>query len=320
MTITRFESSLADATQQVDAAIAHVDAIDERNMLAQARIALDAARELAKLNGQALSLRIRLTRLELHIARRAGQLGVTVKGVSRSVASWYANKTDVEIDALIDRHHGKQAAASIMKAEVAFGEYKKAAATAASQETIGRLKVADASETLMAIVGAAQDEFYDQDAIKVDELADYVSDLVGVKTFDESATRAAQEGLRLGLWDAVRKTLATGDLDDPRLEGLPRWITCRDRSGLDGDQYYMRVPTAKATIHQLGEYIDLIERKAHESAERAARLQDIRAELVGAVRAASAVDGIDGDYPDWTTIGEAAALAYSAGWAERRSA
>lgn len=313
-TIARIRPHSADLgrmVEQVDAAIAAVADLGDRESLGTARIALDAAKEMARLHGVARDLRIRLTRLELHIARRAGQLGITVKGVTPTVAAYYADKTDAEIDALIMRHSGKSAAASIMRSEKALNEFTSARAKAARFDVTGRLEVADAGETLAAIVTAAQDEFYDRDQVGISEVADYVGELVGIPTYDEDVNVAGLEGLRLGLWDACRKALSSGELDDPRLDGLPRWITCLGPDGhRDGDRSYVRVPTAKASLRQLQEYIELIRRKARENLDRAERIDEIRARLMDAVEAAS---GVDGDasgafFPESASVGEAAIL------------
>lgn len=309
-----FEASLDDARAQVDHAIARVATIGDGTELAQARIALGAAAEMARLHGMASGLRRRLTRLELHIARRAGQLGVTVKGVNGATAKWYADKTDVEIEALIERHAGKSAASSIMKAETAHREYVRSIAEATQATATQSLKVADAGETLTALVEAAQEEFYDRDVIHVHDLTDYVAELVGIPTFDESVSQASAQGLRLGLWDACRKALASGELDDPRLAGLPRWITClsMDRGDrvLYGDAAYVRVPTAKATLGQLNEYIELIERKARESLARAADLREIHDSLAEAIEGADAAEGHGHTFPAMYTVGEAATLTF----------
>ena len=309
---TPASADLDQALDQVEAAIARVDALGDSRSLSEARIALNAARELARLNRTSRALRARLTRLEMHIARRAGQLGVKVAGINGAVTAWYATKTDDEIDALVGRHCSKSAAASIMKAELALGQYLTARATAAQPASINRLEVADAAETLAALVTAAQDHFYGQDAVEIGEITDYVGTLVGVPSFDESAEVAGLEGLRLGLWDAVRKSLATGDLDDPRLRGLPRWITCIGREDTGGDsRYNVRVPTAKANLRQLEEYVDLLDRKGRESIARAERVAEILDDLRAAVRNAGAVDGESKYVIDQTSVGEAAALMFS---------
>ena len=302
-----FDIALAEAAAQCDFALERVAQIEDERTLGEAKIAVNAAKELARLNKTASALRPKLTRLELHIARKAGQIGATVSGVTASTAKWYADKTDAEIDALIQTHHGKSAPASIMKAEIAATEYRVARARAAQPESIGRLEVGDAGESLAAIITAVQDEFYDRDSIGVEELTDYVGDLVGVPSFDDNASVAATEGLRLGLWDAVRKSLANGELDDPRLEGLPRWITCMGRDDLAGDRRYnIRVPTAKATLRQLGEYVELLDRKGRQTLRRAEAVDAIRQQLLEAVRAAADVDGEHAMFP--TSVGEAALL------------
>jgi hypothetical protein len=321
MTAIAMRQPLANAdliSSQVDAALAAVATLSDRESLGTARIALDAAKEMARLHGIASELRFRLTRLELHIARRAGQLGITVKGVTATVAAYYADMTDAEIDELIATHQGKSAAASIMKSEKALTEYTAARARAAQLDTTGRLRVADAAETLTALVTAAQDEFYDRDQIHVSELTDYVAQLVGIPTFDEDVEVAGAEGLRLGLWDACRKSLASGELDDPRMEGLPRWITCLTSDGYRSDRDYARVPTAKATLRQLGDYIELIRRKARENIARADRLDEIRRSLMAVAEAAAVVDG-DAAHNSMT-VGEAAVLHLDLGDETRRSA
>lgn len=304
-------TALSDAGRQCDVALARVASIGDGKALAEAKIAVQAATELARLNGMTSALRIKLTRLELHIARKAGQLGVTVKGVTRPTAQWFASKTDDEIERLIERHIGKSAPASIMRAEKALTEYTASRAAATQPQSVGRLSVGDAGESLAAIVTAAQDEFYDRPAILVSELADYVGDLVGIPTYDDDAATAATEGLRLGLWDAVRRSLANGELDDPRLTGLPRWITCKGRDDLTGDRRYnLRVPTAKATLGQLSEYAELLAEKGRQSIRRAEEVERVLTELRSAAARAGTVDGeFLGEH--FTTVGDAAALLVS---------
>lgn len=192
--LERFNSAFNLAASQVDQAIQRISAIGDRTELAHARIALDAAKEMAKLNQMSSQLRMRLTRLECHIARRAGQLGVTVKGVTAATANWFSGMTDSEIDDLISRHSGKAVAASVMRAELALSEFKKSRAHAVSSSTIERLKVADAGETLTALITAAQDDFYDRDdanphvADTLESLADswlLLHDRIGVKALFE---------------------------------------------------------------------------------------------------------------------------------------
>lgn len=300
------QSGASTMLKQAALAVQHVARISDAQTLGEAKIALHAAKELAKLNGVSAQLRVSLTRLEMHIARKAGQLGVKVSGVPASVAAWLRDKSDSEIDSLIERHFGKSAPASIMKAELALREYVTTRARAAQQESIARLKVTDGAETLAALVSAAEDNFYEEDSIRVEQLTDYLGELIGVPTFDEQVEVAGLQGLRLGLWDAVRKSLASGDLDDPRLSGLPRWITCVGREGRGDYQYNLRVPTAKAELRQLQEYVDLLYRKSRETAERASGIADILATLRDAAQRAQSVDGHYGG--DLVTVGEAAAL------------
>ncbi len=269
--LARVAADLTTARAGIKDALAFVASVSNEDDAREAYDRIKLAKEWAKIRKLRDAVATDLLRLEIHCLRKIAQLGSLsiLPQAFRGVADFYRDMTDARIEELIGAY-GESASPTVVyrrhlraqsynnafdKYSSTYDGYRPAEAASYDDALITAAAQFHSRDIAGALAAILDNWDEDGDEFTVSDLADELSDLVGIDETD------AKWGARDGMLEVCRKAIRDAPTVVIPGSTAPKFITCHSRDR-EGPVSFVRVPFHSATLAQLLDMVTLRQEQA----------------------------------------------------------